>query len=49
MSGSNIRHASTAMLLARLNTLGVSTNSNDKAEALAIQREIALRIECGDV
>jgi hypothetical protein len=48
MSDPQIRQASFAALLARLHTLSVSTNAEDRAEAMAIQREIRVRLECGD-
>jgi hypothetical protein len=49
MSDSQIRQASVAALLARLHTLSVSNNAADQAEARAIQREINIRLACGDV
>jgi hypothetical protein len=49
MSNWQIRRASIAALLARLNTLSVSSASEDRAEASAIHREIAIRQRCGDV
>jgi hypothetical protein len=48
MSHSQIRQASIASLLARLHTLSVSNNAEDRAEAADIQREIHIRLECGD-
>jgi hypothetical protein len=48
MSDSQIRQASIAALLARLHTLSISNNPEDRAEAAAIQREISARLECGD-
>jgi len=44
-----IRRASIAALLARLHVLSVSSAANDRAEALVIQREIAIRLEGGDL
>jgi hypothetical protein len=44
-----IERASIAALLARLHSLSVSSAVGDRAEALAIQREIATRFEVGDV
>jgi hypothetical protein len=49
MSDWQIKRASSAALLARLHALSISTAAEDRAEARAIQREIALRLECGDV
>jgi hypothetical protein len=49
MSNWEIRRSSIAALLARLNTLFVSSAPEDRAEASAIQREIAIRLGCGDV
>jgi hypothetical protein len=49
MSDWQIKSASIAALLARLHALSVSTIAADRAEARAIQREIAIRLECGDV
>jgi hypothetical protein len=48
MSQSQIRQASIASLLARLHTLSVSSNAEDRAEVADIQRELHLRLECGD-
>jgi hypothetical protein len=48
MSQSQIRQASIASLLARLHTLSVSSNAEDRAEVVDIQREIHLRLGCGD-
>jgi hypothetical protein len=48
MSASQIRQASIAALLARLHSLSVSSNAEDRAEALAIGREISIRLQCGD-
>jgi hypothetical protein len=48
MSDTQIRQASVAALLARLHTLSISSNAEDRAEAAAIQREISLRLACGD-
>jgi hypothetical protein len=44
-----IKRASTAALLARLHAHSVSSVAGDRAEALAIKREIATRFEVGDV
>jgi hypothetical protein len=49
MSQSQIYQASIAALLARLHTLSISSTAGDRAEAEAIKREIAIRLECGDV
>jgi hypothetical protein len=49
MSDWQIKRASIAALLARLHALAVSSAAADRAEALAIQRELAIRLECGDV
>lgn len=49
MSDWQIKRASIAALLARLHALSVSSAAADRAEALAIEREIAIRLECGDV
>jgi hypothetical protein len=48
MSEPQIRQATLATLLARLHTLSISSNPEDRAEALAIQREINIRLGCGD-
>jgi hypothetical protein len=48
MSALQIRQASIAALLARLHSLAVSSNVEDCAEALAIGREINIRLQCGD-
>jgi hypothetical protein len=48
MSDWQIKRATIAALLARLHALSVSNAAADRAEALAIQREIAMRLECGD-
>jgi hypothetical protein len=48
MSDSQIRQASIAALLARLHTLSISSNAEDRAEAAAIQREISVRLQCAD-
>jgi hypothetical protein len=48
MSHSQIRQASIATLLARLHTLAVSSNVEDRLEARVIRREIQIRLECGD-
>ena len=49
MSDWQIKRASIAALLARLHALSVSNAAADQEEALAIQRELAIRLECGDV
>jgi hypothetical protein len=49
MSDWQIQRASIAALLARLHALSVSSAAGDCAEALAIEREIAIRLEVGDV
>jgi hypothetical protein len=49
MSDWQIKRATIAALLARLHALSVSSAAEDQAEAQAIQREIAIRLECGDV
>jgi hypothetical protein len=49
MSEPQIRQATLATLLARLHTLSISSNPEDRAEALVIQREINIRLGCGDV
>jgi hypothetical protein len=49
MSEWQIKRATIAALLARLHALSVSSAAEDQAEAQAIQREIAVRLECGDV
>jgi len=49
MSDWQIKRASIAALLARLHVLAVSSAAEDRAEAQAIEREIAIRLECGDV
>jgi hypothetical protein len=49
MSDWQIKRASIAALLARLHALSVSNSAADRTEVLAIQREIAIRLECGDV
>jgi hypothetical protein len=49
MSTWQIRCASIAALLARLNTLSVSSAVEHRAEASAIEHEIAIRLGCGDV
>lgn len=49
MSDWQIACASIAALIARLNTLSVSTNFEDKAEAFAIRREIERRIGVGSI
>jgi hypothetical protein len=48
MSHTQIRQASIVSLLARLHTLSVSSNAEDRAEAVDIQREIQMRLGCGD-
>jgi hypothetical protein len=48
MSAAQILQASIATLLARLHSLAVSSNAEDRAEALAIGREINLRLQFGD-
>ena len=48
MSEPQIREATLATLLARLHTLSISSNPEYRAEALAIQREINVRLGCGD-
>jgi hypothetical protein len=48
MSDSQIRQASIATLLARVHTLSISSNDEDRAEAAAIQREISIRLVGGD-
>jgi hypothetical protein len=49
MSDWQIKRASIAALLARLHALSVSSAEKDRAEVKAIQREIAIRLECSDV
>jgi hypothetical protein len=49
MSDWQIKRATFAALLARLHALSVSSAAEHRAEALVIQREIAIRVECGDV
>jgi hypothetical protein len=49
MSDWQIRRSSNAALLARLHVLSVSTIAKDRAEAMAIQREIAIRVAYGDM
>ena len=49
MSDWQIKRASIAALLARLHALSVSTAAEDRSQALAIQREIAIRLEYGDM
>jgi hypothetical protein len=49
MSNWQIKRASIAALLARLHALSISNAAKDRDEAEAIQREITIRIECGDV
>jgi hypothetical protein len=48
MSNAQIQQASIAALLARLHTLSISSNAEDQAEARVIQREINIRLACGD-
>jgi len=48
MSDWQIKRSSIAALLARLHALSISNAVADRSEALAIQREIASRLECGD-
>jgi len=48
MSTWQIKCASIAALLARLNTLSVSSAAEHRAEASVIQHEIAIRLRCGD-
>lgn len=48
MSDWQIQRAALAALIARLNSLAVSTVAEDRAEVVTIQREIAHRIGCGD-
>jgi hypothetical protein len=49
MSDWQIKRASIAALLARLHAISVSSAEEDRVEAQAIEREIAIRLECGDV
>ena len=49
MSDWQIKRASIAALLARLHALSISTAAEHCVEASAIQRELAVRLECGDV
>jgi hypothetical protein len=48
MSDWQIRRASIAALLARLHALSISSATADRTEALAIEREISIRLEVGD-
>jgi hypothetical protein len=48
MSDSQILEASSAALLARLHTLSISSDAEDRAEAAAIQREIGQRLKWGE-
>ena len=49
MSDWQIQSASIAALLARLHALSISSAPEDRAEAQRIEREIAIRLQCGDV
>ncbi|GEM_PF-4184621 len=49
MSDWQIQSATIAALLARLHALAISNAPEDRAEARRIEREIAIRLECGDV
>jgi hypothetical protein len=48
MSASQIRQASIASLLTRLPSLSVSSNADDRAEALANDGEINIRLQSSD-
>jgi hypothetical protein len=48
MSESQIERATVAALLARLNTLSISGNPEDREEAVAIRREINMRLHWGN-
>jgi hypothetical protein len=47
MSDLQIEQATIATLLARLHSLSISTNAEDQMEAWVIQRELDIRMECG--